>query len=86
MRSLYITHTHTDTDTRLSPIHPAYRSLAAPIRMFGWISRIRKLFDPASWFLAIKGFYKVEAIGVANATYATTSRNKGSLAYRQRSP
>jgi len=46
------------------PIHPTYLSLAMPMRMFESISRIRKLFDPASWFLAIKGFYKVEAIGV----------------------
>src|SRR4030042_3834078 len=54
IRSLSVANTHTDTDTRLSPIHPAYRSLAVPMRMFGSRSRNRKLFGLLSMVLAIK--------------------------------
>jgi hypothetical protein len=53
------------------PIHAAYRSLAVPIRMFELRSRNRKLFDRLSGVLAIKGFYKFQAIGIINATFAT---------------
>jgi hypothetical protein len=41
------------------PIHPAYRSLAVPMRIFGRSSRNRKLFDMLSIVLAIKEFLKV---------------------------
>jgi hypothetical protein len=40
------------------PIHPAYRSLAIPIRMFASRSRNRRLFGLLPGVLAIKGFYK----------------------------
>jgi len=40
-------------------IHPAYRSLAIPIRMLEWGSLKMKLFDRLSVVLAIKEFYKV---------------------------
>jgi hypothetical protein len=56
------------------PDPPAYRSLAIPTRMFELRSRNRKLFDRLSGVLAIKGFYKFQAIGIINATWATTSR------------
>jgi len=58
--------------SRICPIHPAYRSLAIPIRMFESKSRNRNLFGPLSRVLAIKEFYKVLAIGILNITLAAT--------------
>jgi ribonuclease BN (tRNA processing enzyme) len=53
VKGVVVTHTHTDTHTQLSAIHPTYRSLAVPIKMFCGSSRNKKLFEPLSEDLAM---------------------------------